>query len=176
MKVLPKRFACLVFLAALVGCGGSSKTTSGTDTTDSGNTSAANYTGVYSATYAGTYTFTSPPGLTGGSNTDTATITISDLSSDQIKFVFQVPPNPPSGVIDFTLAGDMGTVVGTGTGGNCFMGLVGTNEQTNCCTKCSIVFEGNTFTQPNAGTFTGTTAAGVAYTGTYNGVWTGTKQ
>jgi hypothetical protein len=42
---------------------------------------------------------------------------------------------------------------------------------------CSITFMGtNSFTQPNAGTFTGTTSTGVAYAGTYSGTWTGTKQ
>jgi hypothetical protein len=150
---------------AVAGCGSSSTTTT-------------DYAGVYAAMYSGTYAVTGGPS---GTNTSSATITISDLTGGEVRATFQLPPNPPSGVIDFALMGSMGTAVGSAaagsaTGGKCFSGIVNGNMQTNCCTACSITFTGKTFTQPNQGTFTGTTAAGVAYSGTYSGVWSGTKE
>jgi hypothetical protein len=50
------------------------------------------------------------------------------------------------------------------------------NTQTNCCATCTISFDGTSMNQPNAGTYTGVTAVGVPYTGTYSGVWTGTRK
>jgi hypothetical protein len=165
-----------VFFAWLLaaGCGGSSSS-NGSSGTGAGTGPAAMYAGVYNARYAGTYVVTSPAGLPGGSNTDTGTVTITALSADAVHAVWQIPPNPPSGAADFTLNGAQGTA--EASGGMCFNGkLTNGDTQTNCCTACSISFSGNTFVQPNAGTFTGTTALGVAYAGTYSGQWTGTKQ
>jgi hypothetical protein len=166
MMVLRTRCAWLALLGMAVGCGGSAASSS----------TPGDFAGLYDATYSGTYVVTSPPGQPGGSSTDTATIAVSDLSKDQIRATFQLPPNPPSGVIDFALMGDMGAFVGSATDGMCFSGIVNGNTQINCCTQCSISFAGNTFVQPNQGTFTGTTAAGVPYSGTYSGMWTGTKR
>jgi hypothetical protein len=98
------------------------------------------------------------------------------LGNGEVGASFQLPPNPPSGAIAFALMGNSGMAVGAATGGKCFVGQVNGNTQSNCCTSCSITFSGNTFVQPNAGTFTGTTAAGAAYSGTYSGTWSGTKQ
>ncbi|HSY23625.1 MAG TPA: hypothetical protein VK841_15970, partial [Polyangiaceae bacterium] len=68
------------------------------------------------------------------------------------------------------------STTGTGIGGSCFTGIVNGNTQTNCCTDCTVSFTANGFTQPNSGTYTGTTPEGVAYAGTYTGVWTGTRE
>jgi hypothetical protein len=153
-------------MVAAVSCGGGSGSTG----------ASATYAGTYSATYAGTYAVTSPPGQPGGTSTDTGTITITALSADTVQAAWQIPPNPPSGIADFTLSGNHGTA--DATGGMCFVGkLANGDTQTNCCTACTITFTtSTTFVQPNSGTFTGTTAAGVAYAGTYSGQWNGTKQ
>ncbi len=137
------------------------------------------YAGVYSATYSGTYTVSSPAGMPGGSNTDTATITITQLSPTEVEAVWQLPGDPKSGSIDFALSSTgLGNAVGIPKGGSCFKGVIESsgNTQTNCCTTCSIMFAGDTFTQPNAGTFTGVTPAGADYSGTYSGTWIGTKE
>ena len=162
-----KMASCFVMVLA-AGCGGSGS--SGAQTSSVGA-----YAGIYNATYSGTYAVTSPAGVPGGTSTNSGTITITALSSGQLQAVWQIPPNPPSGTVVFDVSGDMGTAAGTG--GMCFTGKLGNGDtQTNCCTACSIAFSGNGFVQPNMGTFTGTTAAGVAYSGTYSGQWTGTKQ
>jgi hypothetical protein len=167
---MTRNMGCLVAAVWAVGCGGSSSSPKGAATT-----TATDFAGVYSATYSGTYVVTSPPGQPGGNSTSSATMTITDLASNEIQVDWQVPPNPPSGRADFDLTGDTGTT--TGTGGMCFTGkLANGDTQTNCCTMCSITFtSADTFVQPNAGTFTGTTALGVAYSGTYSGTWTGAK-
>jgi hypothetical protein len=144
--------------------------------------SGGGYSGTYAATYSGTYKLSSTTSgvPSSGSNTATATITVSQASATEVELVWTIPPNPPSGSIDFALSGGSGVLAapakGTPTGGSCFMGELGGNTQTNCCTKCSITFTGDAFSQPNAGTFTGTTADGVAYSGTYSGTWIGTKE
>ncbi len=159
--------SCIVcILSATAGCGSSS----------TASTSSGGHAGTYSATYSGTYTITSPSGLPAGSNTAAGTIVITDLAGGGVAATFQIPPNPPSGQIDFALAGETGNATSPATGGMCFVGQINGNTQSNCCTSCSITFNGNTFTQPNSGTFTGTTAAGVAYSGTYSGTWLGTKE
>lgn len=144
----------------------------------SGGTSGGSYAGVYSATYSGTYAVSSPASVPNGSNTDTATITITQLSATEVQAVWQLPGDAMSGSIDFALSsGGTGNSVGIPTGGSCFTGVVGSNgnTQTNCCTSCSITFSGDGFVQPNTGTFTGVTTAGVDYSGTYSGTWVGTK-
>jgi hypothetical protein len=155
----------LACIASLLSCGSSGSSSSSTD-----------HAGVYSATYSGTYSVTSPAGTPGGSNTASGTITISDLTGGAVAATFQIPPNPVSGAIDFAPSGSTWIATAPATGGMCFVGQVGTDTQTNCCTQCSISFAGDTFTQPNAGTFTGTTAQGVTYSGTYSGTWVGTRQ
>jgi hypothetical protein len=163
LRAFPLCIACVA--SGALSCGSSS---SGLD--------VASLVGVYSATYSGTYNV-QMPAVAMGMNTSTATITVSDLSNGQIGLTFQVPPNPQSGVIRFALTGLTGELLSPATGGECFKGQVSTNTQSNCCTACSIMFTGNNmFTQPNAGTFTGTTSAGQAYSGTYSGTWTGTKK
>jgi len=113
-------------------------------------------------------------------------ITVTDLSATEIELSWQVAPNPPSGNAVFVISGSTGTLAdagtnaadagGTAVGGSCFTGLVNGNTQTSCCTTCSISFSGDTFSQPNAGYYTGKTPAGIAYQGTYVGTWTGTRQ
>jgi hypothetical protein len=169
VRVLSLGVAGVALLAS--GCGSSSS-----GAPNPGGPAAVDFAGVYTATYSGTYEITSPAGLPGGSNTANGTITVTDLSTGQVGISFQIPPNPASGAIDFALTGDTGMALGAATGGMCFVGQVAGNTQSNCCTTCSITFSGDTFTQPNAGTFSGTTAAGVPYSGTYSGTWTGTKQ
>jgi hypothetical protein len=143
----------------------------------SSNGSTSDFAGTYNATYSGTYVVNSPAGTPGGSSTSSGTITVTNLPNGQIGITFTIPPNPASGVIDFDLSGSSGMAVGPATGGQCFAGDVNGNTQTNCCSQCSITFSGNgTFTQPNAGTFTGVTPDGATYAGTYSGTWVGTKQ
>ncbi len=161
-RALPIDSTLVCLALGLVSCGSSSSST--------------DHAGVYSATYSGTYTITSPAGTPGGSNTASATITITDLAGGGVAATFQVPPNAPSGAIDFAPSGDTWLATAPATGGMCFVGQVNGNTQTNCCTQCSISFSGNTLNQPNAGTFTGTTAAGAPYSGTYSGTWVGTKE
>ncbi len=164
---LRSHLLCIAWVAsAALSCGSSS----------SGTTSASDFAGVYAATYSGTYTVTSPAGVPAGSNTATGTITITSLPNGEVGASFQVPPNPASGALAFALTGNSGMAVGAATGGTCFVGQVNGDTQSNCCTSCSITFSGNTFLQPNAGTFTGTTATGSPYNGTYSGTWSGTKQ
>jgi hypothetical protein len=190
LRSLSIAIACVA--ATIMSCGGSTSTGAGsgadgggsldsgtnTNPSDAASTAEAllSFAGVYSATYSGTYVVTSPAGIPGGSNTGTATITITNLPGGDIGVAFQLPPNPESGALDFLLSGNSGMATGPATGGECFMGSVNGGEQTNCCTACTIMFSGDTFTQPNAGTFSGTDAEGVAYSGTYTGVWSGTKQ
>jgi hypothetical protein len=155
-----------VLSAAGAACGSSNTTAP----------AAGGHAGTYAATYSGTYAITSPPGLPGGSNTASGTIVITDLPGGGVAATFQIPPNPASGEIDFALSGETGNATSPATGGMCFVGQVNGNTQSNCCTACSIAFDGNMFTQPNAGTFTGTTPSGSAYSGTYTGTWVGTKE
>ena len=82
-----------------------------------------------------------------------------------------------SGSIVFHYTGSTGTAIAaTGVGGNCFSGVLNGNTQTNCCQVCTVTFSGTTFSQPNAGTYSGTTSGGVAYAGTYTGTWSGQRQ
>jgi hypothetical protein len=143
--------------------------------------SNAGLAGVYNATYTGTFQNTSP-NTDSGTATSTATITVTNVTASEIELSWQVPPNPPSGTAVFQMSGSTGTLDDTGTGvadageNACFTGEVSGNTQTNCCTDCTVSFSGNTFSQPNSGHYTGTTAEGVAYAGTYSGTWTGTRQ
>jgi hypothetical protein len=141
-----------------------------------GGTHVSGYAGTYAASWSGTWQ-NSTPNTQSGTSTDSATITVTDVSGGELKLTWQVPPNPPSGSITFMYTGSSGTAEsGTGVGGNCFKGNLNGNLQTNCCDSCTVTFNGGSFSQPNAGHYTGTTGAGVAYTGTYSGVWTGTRQ
>jgi hypothetical protein len=168
-------------MLVLAGC--SSTTTSG----GGGDGGTTSFAGVYNATFTGTYQNTSPNSESGPS-TSAATITVADLSSSEVELSWQVAPNPPSGDAVFLLSGSSGVLADAGTnspvtdaggvavGGSCFTGQVNGNTQTSCCTKCSISFNGNTFSQPNAGYYIGTTPEGIAYKGTYSGTWSGTLQ
>ncbi|HEY2518282.1 MAG TPA: hypothetical protein VGI39_45750 [Polyangiaceae bacterium] len=120
-----------------------------------------------------------------GTTTSAATITVTNVSASEIELVWQVPPNAPSGSAYFQMTGTTGTLAdagapasagGVASGGSCFQGTVNGNTQTNCCATCTISFDGTSMNQPNAGTYTGVTAVGVPYTGTYSGVWTGTRK
>ena len=170
--------ACVPFLLVTLFGGCTSTTTGGSSSTP--------IVGTYAATFTGTYQNTSPNTDTGTTNT-TATITVTDVSSSEIELSWQIAPNPPSGTAVFLLTGDTGTLAdagatvlsaeaGTIAGGSCFTGVLNGNTQTNCCTSCTVSFSGNTFTQPNSGTYAGKTSAGIPYTGTYAGTWTGTIQ
>src|SRR5580704_7213323 len=97
---MPHRLLSLCAAALAVGCGSSSSPPL--------NAASTNFAGVYTATYAGTYTVTSPAGVPGGSNTSSGTITITDLSDGDLGISFEVAGNPPSGAIDFALMGNTG--------------------------------------------------------------------
>jgi hypothetical protein len=157
------------------GAGNAAGTTSAAPTNDGTADEEASMTGVYAATYSGTYTVNSALGSQSGSNTATATIAVTDLGNGQIKAVWQLGSNT-SGSIDFAMMGEDGTATGVPTGGSCFQGLIDGDNQTNCCTACSIAFSGTDFTQPNSGTMSGVSADGVPFTGTYSGQWVAQKQ
>jgi hypothetical protein len=173
--MISSRLSLVLLAVLLVGCGSSSS---------SGNTSFA---GSYNATFTGNYQNTSP-NTASGPATATATIAVTNVSATEVELSWQVAPNPPSGTVLFLMSGSSGTLAdagapasvgdagGTGVGGSCFTGVVNGNTQTNCCTNCTISFSGNTLTQPNSGYYSGTTPQGIAYTGTYTGIWTGTRQ
>jgi hypothetical protein len=147
--------------------------------------SASTFAGRYNATFTGTFQNTSPNDDS-GTSTSTAVITVTNVSATEVELSWQVPPNPPSGTAFFQMTGSAGTLLhsdadaggttGTAVTGSCFTGIVNGNTQTNCCTDCTVSFTTNGFTQPNSGTYTGTTPAGVAYTGVYAGTWIGTRQ
>lgn len=153
-----------VVLAGVAGCGGS------------GVHGVSGFAGTYAATYSGSWQNSSPNTLS-GMNTASASISVTDTAPNEVTMVWTLPPNPPSGSIIFELNGPVGTVKqGGAIGGNCFTGVIDGNQQTNCCDSCTVTFSGNTFSQPNAGTYTGTTPQGISYAGTYSGVWSGTRQ
>ena len=150
-----------------------------------GTSNPTSFAGIYNATFTGTYQNTYP-NTESGTATSSATITVTNLSASEVELSWQVPPNPQSGTAIFLMSGATGALVdagapvvsedaGTIVGGSCFTGLINGNTQTNCCTSCTVSFSGNTFTQPNAGTYAGT-IQGIPYTGTYSGTWTGTLQ
>lgn len=168
-------------LSSLSACGSS---TSGSPNGSTPGTTAS-YAGTYAATYTGTFQNTSPNNES-GSSTSTGTITVTAVSDTEVALTWQLPPNPPSGTAYIAMSGsegtllDAGTIVTSGTGslsgGSCFQGLVNGNTQTNCGTTASIAFSGNGLTDATLGYYSGTTPAGVFYTGTYSGTWVGTKQ
>jgi hypothetical protein len=176
IRMVPRVLGVVAALAG-AGCGSTSKGGSG-DMTDLDASAVSMFAGTFNGTYSGTYVITTPAGQPGGSNTESATVTTTVLANGELQMTWQLANEPPSGVIDFVLQGDVGMAVGAQTGGMCFMGTLSNgNTQTNCCTTCSLTFSGNdSFTQPNMGTFTGTTAQGDPYSGTYTGAWTGTRQ
>jgi hypothetical protein len=154
---------CLLAVVAVVGC-------------SDGGDNLSGFAGTYTATYSGTWQNTTPNTLS-GTNTDAATITVTDEAAGEVKLTWQVPPNPASGSIIFSYSGTTGTAKqGIGVGGNCFAGILNGNQQTNCCDTCTIVFNGNSFNQPNAGHYSGLTSTGVGYTGNYSGTWTGVRR
>ncbi len=150
-----------------------------------GDSGAASFAGTYSATFTGTYQNTSP-NTASGTVSDTATIVVTNVSASEVELAWQVQGNPPSGTAEFLMSGDNGTLVDAGApvasgagaivGGSCFVGTVNGNSQKNCCTSCTVSFDGTTMTQPNAGIYAGVNAQGIAYTGTYAGTWTATRQ
>ncbi len=162
---------------AAAGCGSSTTTTSGV-TLDS-------LAGTYAAQYTGTYQ-NSSPNADMGTTTSSATITVTKVSANELQLSWQVPPNPPSGTAVFVMSGSSGALAdagtpmfthgGTAVGGTCFMGVINGNQQTNCCTDCTVSFSGNTMTQPNTGVYEGVTPQNVTYQGNYSGTWTGTRQ
>ena len=174
-----------LFLAACSSGGGG-----GAVARDGGGVAPAGdggFAGTYTASFTGTYQNTSP-NTESGMSTSSGTITVTALSAQEVELSWQVAPNPPSGDALFLLSGSSGTLADAGSNapvedaggvavnGSCFTGLVNGNTQTSCCTVCSVSFSGDTLTQPNSGYYVGTTAAGVAYRGTYVGQWTGTRQ
>jgi hypothetical protein len=184
MMSAKRRHAVLASLGAslLVACTSSDNSGPGTSADDAG----PGFTGTYNATFTGTYQNTSP-NTESGTSSSTATITVKSVAPSEIELSWDVPPSPPSGTAVFVMSASSGTLLDAGVvanaadagvdvSGSCFTGTIDGNTQTNCCTACTISFSGNTFTQPNAGNYAGTTPQGVAYRGTYTGTWSGTLQ
>jgi hypothetical protein len=183
-----RRRAWLASLAALLLAACTTSDNGGPGTT--GEDAGPGFAGVYNATFTGTYQNTSPntsPNTESGTSSDTATITVKNVTPTEIELSWDVAPNPPSGTAVFVMSGSTGVLLDAGVvanasdagidvAGSCRTDVINGNTQTNCCTACSISFSGNTFTQPNAGNYAGTTPQGVAYKGTYTGTWTGTLQ
>jgi len=181
----------LLFLTATVHCGGSSPgshepgtsspdESSPTATPDGGSPEAASpaaaFAGQYPATWSSTATITSPEGIPPQSYTDTAVITVTALDDSDIAMAWQVGANAPSGTIDFAVQGTSASASALGTGGTCWTGtLTNGSQQTTCATSASAELVGDQLSQRQTGTVTGVTPEGVAYTGTYQGIWTGTR-
>jgi hypothetical protein len=174
--------ACIV-----VGCGGGNSggsDPSGGSAGESGagsapvsaSSPAAAFVGRYQATWSSVATFSSPAGTPPVSGSLSGVITVTALDDADVLMAWQVEGNAPSGTITFAVTGDHAIAVGSATGGSCWVGqLPNGSSQTSCATTASASIEGNTLTQPQTGTFTGTTAQGIAYSGTYGGTWTGTR-
>jgi hypothetical protein len=185
--MLPKRRRRRDVLASLgasllVACTSSGNSGPGTAAEDAGG----GFAGTYNATFTGTYQNTSP-NTESGTSSQSATITVKNVTPTEVELSWDVAPSPPSGTAVFVMSGSTGILLDAGVvanaadagvdvSGSCFTGTIDGNTQTNCCTACTITFSGNTFTQPNAGNYAGTTPQGVAYRGTYSGTWTGTLQ
>jgi hypothetical protein len=92
-----------------------------------------------------------------------------------ITMAWQVGANAPNGTITFAVQGTSATATALGTGGTCWSGtLTNGNQQTTCATSATAMLVGDQLSQRQTGTIAGVTAEGVAYTGTYEGIWTGT--
>jgi hypothetical protein len=177
----------LLFLTATVHCGGSPSgshepASSGSDesaamTAPDGApaSAAAAFAGQYQSTWSSTATITSPSGVPPQSYTDAALITVTATDDTQITMAWQVGANAPSGSITFAVQGTSATATALGTGGTCWSGtLTNGSQQTTCATSATAVLVGNQLSQRQTGTVAGVTPEGVAYTGTYEGIWTGT--
>jgi hypothetical protein len=180
----------LLFLTATVHCGGSSpgghdpgsastddpSSMSAADGGAAASSPAAAFAGQYQATWSSTATITSPEGIPPQSYTDTATIDVTAIDDGDIGMAWQVGANAPSGTITFAVQGTSAAATALGTGGTCWMGtLTNGNQQTTCATSATAAIVGDQLSQRQTGTIAGTTPEGVAYTGTYEGIWTGTR-
>jgi hypothetical protein len=177
----------LLFLTATVHCGGSSSGShdpAGSSSDESASmtapdgapaSAAAAFAGQYQATWSSTATITSPAGIPPQSYTDSALITVTATSDMDITMAWQVGANAPNGTITFAVQGTSATATALGTGGTCWSGtLTNGNQQTTCATSATAMLVGDQLSQRQTGTIAGVTAEGVAYTGTYEGIWTGT--
>lgn len=166
--------ALLFLLTATVHCGGAGDPSS--SAAPDGSPATADFIGQYQSTWSATAYVTSPAGVPPQPYTDTAMITVTATDDADISMAWQVGSNAPSGTITFAVQGDSATATGIGTGGTCWTGvLTNGNQQTTCATTATAEIVGDQLSQRQTGTITGTTPDGVAYTGTYEGIWTGTR-
>lgn len=168
--------ALLVALCAAVGSAGCGSATEPTKTEDSSGAAAvSSFEGKFQATWSATAIIDTPAGVPNQTYGDTGIITVAGDAND-VTMSWQVGSNAPSGSILFAVSGDSATATGIGVGGECWSGhLTNGNEQTTCATAASAKVSGDTLTQGQSGTISGTTPDGVAYTGTYQGTWVGTR-
>lgn len=160
-------------LLGSVGCG------SATESTKSGSpsetTAVSSFEGKFQATWSATAVIDTPAGVPNQAYSDTGIITVAGDTND-VTMSWQVGTNATSGSILFAVSGDSATATGIGVGGECWNGhLTNGNEQITCATAASAKISGDTLTQEQSGTISGTTPDGVAYTGTYKGTWVGTR-
>ena len=141
----------------------------------SGAPAVSAFDGKFQATWSATATIDTPAGVPDQAYSDTGIITVAGDAKD-VMMSWQVGTNAPSGSILFAVSGDSATATGIGVGGECWSGhLTNGNDQTTCATAASAKVSGDTLTQEQSGTISGTTPDHVAYTGTYQGTWVGTR-
>ena len=164
-----RRTLIAVFFAfATTHCGGA-------DPTDTSSASNA-FAGRFQATWSSVATITSPPGVSPQDYTDTAVIDVTAFGDRDVEMKWQVGANAPSGTITFEVNGDSAIATGIGTGGTCWMGrLTNGALQTTCATSADAEIQGDELVQHQTGTISGVTPDNVAYTGTYEGTWRGTR-
>jgi hypothetical protein len=127
------------------------------------------------ATWSATAIIDTPAGVPDQTYGDTGIITVEGDAND-VTMSWQVGTNAPSGSILFAVSGNLATATGIGVGGECWTGrLTNGNEQTTCAIAANAKVAGDTLTQDQSGTISGTTPDHVAYTGTYKGTWVGTR-
>ena len=169
-------FAMLVASCAVlgsVGCGSATESTKNGSPSDT--TAASSFEGKFQATFSATAVIDTPAGVPDQAYSDTGVITVAGDAND-VTMSWEVGTNAPSGSILFAVSGNSATATGIGVGGECWSGhLTNGNEQTTCATLASAKVSGDTLTQEQSGTISGTTPDGVAYTGTYKGTWVGTR-
>ncbi len=150
---------------AFIGCGGSAMSSGG----DMGSAGAGPFAGTYAATLAETVTVT---GLPPAPFAATATIAFTDgTSTDMVETI-----SDPGGSCTFTYNRNGNTATAYPVDQSCSYVLPNGSHQTNTDSTHMAIVMGNVLTINIAGTFVGTTANHVAYSGTFAGAWMGTRK
>ena len=179
-------FAVVALAFASGGCGGASpggdpsptasstgSTGSASSDTASAGSSAAAFEGTFQATWSGTALVS---GESIPSDPLTGTITVTASGDAGVRMDWGVDGSQPAGSITFAVQGSAATATGIATGGVCWMGVLPNgSHQTTCAMTATAQIDGTTLTQHQTGTIDGVTPENVAYSGTYDGTWVGTR-